>query len=113
MVIASASSIVLFTLFLLNINRGYYSTFFTTMTAKKFYCQKFQDATTDQAKIAIFSRHYTYYVSIRSEVKDWVHKNWAQWNEEKPEWFTTRVIAGIPVDMIPNTADEPSEQYES
>ena len=79
------------------------------MTGKQFNCQRYHDATTDEAKIEIFSRHFTYYHSIRSEIKEWVQENWAKWNEEKPDWFTTRVIAGIPIDMIPKLDGESNE----
>ena len=45
----------------------------------------------------------SYYTKIRDEVKAWVSANYESWIEEKPDWFTDRVEASIPKDMIPES----------
>ena len=79
----------------------YRVTFFSTVTGKKFNQNNFRKATSDGVKIEIFSCHPSYYAGIRDEVKAWVSENCSTWNEEKPDWFTERVKASIPKDMIP------------
>ena len=93
-----------FTFFLLKINRKYVKTFFSTMTGKQFCVVNFHNATNDVSKIEVFDQHPSYYASIRDEVKTWVGENWERWSQEKPAWFTARVISTIPDDMIPTTA---------
>ena len=80
------------------------------MTAKQFRIQSFHDATTDRMKIAILKFHPSYYKSIRGEVGQWVKENWENWNEEQPEWFTDRVKASVPKDMIPSSEEERGEK---
>ena len=95
------SFIVFFTIFAYTIERKYISTFFSTMTAKQYNIQLYHDATTDRMKSAILGCHSSYYESIRGEIGQWVRENWETWNEEQPEWFTDRVKASVPKDMIP------------
>ena len=101
MALLSIMSILFFALFTRYINKGYLETFFTTTTAKQFHCQKYHDAVNDSARLSIFSLHPSYYNEIRGEVCSFVRDNWERWNDEKPEWFTTRVRASVPLDMIP------------
>ena len=93
--------ILSFTFYLLKIKRKYVKTFFSTMTGKQFCVYTFRNAISDSAKVRIFTRHPSYYASTRDEVKTWVGENWERWSEEKPAWFTARVISTIPDDMIP------------
>ena len=93
--------ILFFILFLTVIKPNYLSTFFTTMTAKSFFCQCYHKAASDEAKIDIFNIHPSYYESIRLEIKELVSANWAKWNDEQPVWFDSRLVAKIPSDMIP------------
>jgi hypothetical protein len=83
------------------INRKYVGTFFSTMTAKQFRIKTFREAKTDQMKMNLFKLHPSYYASIRAEVAEWVRENCDIWNEEGPDWFTERVKASIPKDLIP------------
>ena len=84
----------------------YRATFFSTVTAKKFNQVNFTNATSDKVKAYIFGCHPSYYAGIRDDVKAWVSANYSTWIEEKPEWFTYRVNASIPKDMIPESEDE-------
>ena len=97
--------VAFFALFLKYIKREYISTFWTTVTAHQFICARFQDATSDEAKIDVFNVHDHLHYDIRDEVKEWVQESWTKWNEEKPEWFSSRVIASIPYDMIPKESN--------
>ena len=80
------------------------------MTAKQYNIQLYHDATTDRMKIAIFENHPSYYKSIWGEVGQWVRENWETWNDERPEWFTDRVKASVPKDMIPLSEEARGEK---
>ena len=71
------------------------------MTGKKFSHRLFFDGVTDYAKVSILGFHPSYYKAIRGEIKVFVQENWANWNDEKPDWFDSRLKATIPEDMIP------------
>ena len=100
--------VVFFTIFILSINREYINTFFTRVTAKQFAIQRFREAKSDSAKIEIFKKHKSFHSSIRDEVEEWARDNWLDWEEEKPEWFTKRVRASVPKDMIPASLERGS-----
>ena len=57
-------------------------------------------------KSGVFGVHPSLYAGIRDEVTAWVSTNYITWNEEHPEWFTERVKASIPKDMIPESEVE-------
>ena len=80
------------------------------MTAKQFNIQSYHDATTDRVKIAILALHPSYHESIRGEIGQWVKENWENWNEEQPEWFTDRIKASVPKDMIPSSEEKRGEK---
>ena len=106
--VASLLCFTSFTVFVSNINRGYIGTFFTTITAKQFCCQRFHEATSESAKINVFSVHSSYYFDIKGEIMEWLADNWARWEEEKPDWFVSKIISKIPLDMLPK--DESTEE---
>ena len=98
------SFILFFAIFVKSINKKYVTTFYTTMTAREFRIKSYREAKSPQAKIQVLKLHPSYYASIRGEVAGWVQENYISWIEERPSWFTERVKANIPLDMIP--ADE-------
>ena len=98
---AEAGFVIFFTIFVGTMAAKYRVTFFSTVTAKKFNCDIFRNATSDEVRIGIFFLHLSYHAGIRDEVKAWVTANYSTWNEEQPQWFTDRVKASIPKDMIP------------
>jgi hypothetical protein len=100
-----AAFVVFFAIFVAMINKNYVATFFSGLTAKQFKRRWFMGASNDEAKIAIFGCHPSYYEDFRGEVKEWVRENWDVWSEERPEWFTERVMASVPKDMIPVSED--------
>lgn len=101
-----ACFIVFFLAFVATIERRYIRTFFTRTTGKQFNVKLFRAATDDLARLSIFTSHPSYYASIRDEVKKWVGENYGVWVEERPEFFTERVKASIPLDMIPAAYNE-------
>ena len=80
------------------------------MTAKQYNIQLYHDATSDRMKIDILGLHPSYHESIRKKIAQWVRENWETWNEEQPEWFTDRVKASVPQDMIPSSEEERGEK---
>jgi hypothetical protein len=98
------SFLLFFSVFLKNIHPKYWTTFFTTATGKQFAVSFFHSSTTDARKIEIFDHHPSFYANIREELKEWVGDNWNRWNEEKEDWFTSKVISNIPNEFIPQYA---------
>ena len=47
---------------------------------------------------------------VRHRLKAWVGANWSRWNDEKEEWFTSKVISNIPNEFIPKAALEELEK---
>ena len=63
-----------------------------------------RDVSTDKEKFYIFKKHDSYYFSINEDVKRWLDENWERWEEERPEWFTAKLISKIPADLLPESA---------
>ena len=105
-----ASFVIFFTVFTLSIERRFIATFFSTETAKQFRVKAFREASSDRMKINILKLHPSYYKSIRSELEQWVKENWDGWVEEQPQWFTERVKASVPKDMIASSEEKRGEK---
>ena len=97
-----ALSMLSFGAFLLSINRNYLGTFFDTRTGKEFLCDVWRNGTTDKERFYVFGKHKSYYSSINKELKEWLTENWDRWEEEKPDWFTAKMIGKIPSDVLPD-----------
>ena len=97
-------SMLNFALFLLSINKEYRGTFFSNKTGAEFLCQQWRDASTDKEKVYIFGKHRSYYSSINKEIKVWLDENWGKWEEERPDWFTAKLISKIPSELLPKEA---------
>ena len=94
--------IISFFCFLRTIVKGYIPTFFTTMTAKQFAVECFHLSTSDQGKFRIFKYNRAYHESIKEELRVWLQSNWEKWTvEEKPPWFTPKLLASIPEELLP------------
>ena len=106
--VLEACFVVFFGAFMAMIKQKYRLTFLSTVTGKQFSVDKFKEAKCDEARIEVFSKHPSYYESNRKAVKLWVLENYFDWIDERPEWFTERVKALIPIDMLPNYDDEDS-----
>ena len=61
----------------------------------------FNTASSEKAKIYIFTHHPSFYDSINSELLKWLNDNWEKWGESGPGWFTADAIATVPPDMLP------------
>ncbi len=92
------------------IKKTYRATFVSTATAKQFNHARFRTSVTDQGKVDIFSKHSVYYEGIWEECELWVKENWEAWNEERPAWFTERVKASVPKEMIPKSEEDDEEE---
>ena len=101
LVVLEANFVLFFMSFILAINRGYISTFFTTMTGTQYACRCYHEATNDLAKSNIIYKHRSYYESINEELKEWLASNWERWVDEKPDWFTPFFYSRIPKDLLP------------
>ena len=97
-------SMLNFSLFLCFINKEYRGTFFSKTSGKEFLCELWRDAATDKEKFYIFGKHKSYYFSINEDVKRWLDENWERWEEERPEWFTAKLISKVPADLLPESA---------
>ena len=94
-------SMLNFSLFFWYINEEYRGTFFSVKTGKQILCELWRDAPTDREKVYIFGKHKSYYFSINEDVTMWLEKNWEIWEEEKPEWWTAKLISKIPNELLP------------
>jgi hypothetical protein len=94
-----------FAVFFLNIERKYLHTFWSPQRSKDMTMAYFFEGESDAIKFGVLwtSRHH--WVSIEGEIKKWIEVNWANWEEEKPEWFTDVMKAKVPVEFIPSDGD--------
>jgi hypothetical protein len=93
-----------FVTFIRTIDPDYLHTFRQTMSGSQFTVNAFRKADTDEKKAAIFKRQFHVWKSIEGEVRTWVHANIAEWEKEKPEWYTKKLIQRIPEEVL--TKDE-------
>ena len=100
-----------FAVFLRTIDKAYISTFFTTTTGPQFVYEIYHRATNDESRFFVMSFRASYYASYKEEVRVWLSDNWTRWTvDEKPDWFTPRLLASIPEDLLPkNTTQETKE----
>ena len=88
--------------FFFSIERDYFGTFFDTRTGKAFLCDLWRNGTADKERFYVCSKHKSYYKSINKDLKLWLTTNWDIWEEEKPDWFTARMIGKIPSGVLPD-----------
>ena len=109
--ILESSALVSIAVFVRNINQSHIHTFFSTATGPQFAADSFQTATTDEIRFDIFTYRKSYYASIRPELRAWLAGNWKRWTvDEKPEWFTPKLLARIPEDLIPASATQETRE---
>ena len=91
-----------FAIFLSKINPKYISTFFSLMTSKEFIYVSFHSAPSDEARFRVFKYQPLFYESMKGELREWLSDNWDRWTiDEKPAWFTRKLLAIIPEDLLP------------
>ena len=88
-------------LFFGKINKEYWSTFYSTETGCENAKSYFTSNTDDAKRATIFLRSIDLWNSIEEQVKEWTISNWSKWDEEKPEWFSSRVKSSVPLHLIP------------
>jgi hypothetical protein len=91
--------------FFWNIEKKYLQTFWSIQRGKDMTMAYFLEGESDAIKFSVFKRSKHHWVSIEGEIKKWVKMNWANWEEEQPEWFTDVMKAKVPVDFIPADGD--------
>ena len=96
-----ASFLLFFSVFLSTIHKKYRKTFFSTITGRDYVTKRWRETSSVLVKIDIFVMNKWYRGLMKAEVEQWVRENYAIWVEEEPEWFTDRVRAMIPKEMIP------------
>jgi hypothetical protein len=94
--------VLVFLLFLLLMNSSHRHTFYSTQTCKSWVCSYFtKDGATDASKMEIHTHRRRLWKHLRPEVKEWTLANWARFEREDPEWFTSALVAQVDDDMIP------------
>mmetsp|Transcript_18700 Transcript_18700/g.38909 ORF Transcript_18700/g.38909 Transcript_18700/m.38909 type:complete len:1880 (-) Transcript_18700:55-5694(-) len=94
---------ILFTIFILHIERSYWKTFWSFQRGKDICVQYFRDSITDEMKAkAVFKRSRHLWSSIEEEVKGWVAANYDLWDDENPKWFNEKMRSKIPKAYIPS-----------
>ena len=66
----------------------------------------FLDFDDDATKVLIFDDNLDLWRGIYGQVKEWTISKWAEWEEEKPDWFSEAFKEKVPDDMIPQKALE-------
>ena len=88
--------------FFLTIERGKWWTFISNVTGWQFTVDCFLKSNDPETKmLTIFENHSSSTASIKAEVIAYMHEHWAEWCEEKPEWFNAEFIARIDEVYIP------------
>jgi hypothetical protein len=87
------------------IEKKYLHTFWSTQRGKDLTMAYFLEGESDAMKFEVFSYSRHHWHSIEGEIKKWVELNWAQWEEQRPEWFTDQLKANVPVEFIPQDGD--------
>ena len=95
--------LVSFVLFLLLINHDHVSTFLGTMSGKRFTVEAFRKGNDIQKQWFFAFVNRRHWSSIRQEVKEWTHKNFATWTEKetRPEWFNPAFVSRVPDEFVP------------
>ncbi|GMH95050.1 hypothetical protein TL16_g13066 [Triparma laevis f. inornata] len=82
-----SSLVFLFGLFFVIINKEYWRTFFSFETGAQMTRRNFLDGD-NVMKCEVFGCHASQWYPIKGKVEQWVSSGWAQWEEERPEWFS-------------------------
>ena len=97
-----SSTVVMFCIFFINIEKKYRHTFYSTERGNDLSIRKFRESKEDASKAHfIFKRSKHHWKSIEEEARSWVQSNWSRWEEEKPKWLDENMKARIPVEWIP------------
>ena len=91
-------------IFFCTIDLSYLNTFFGSMTAPQYTCERFLNADNDSTRwSAAFGNRMDYKKAIQAEIREWVSNNIEQWINDKPDWFN---IEKIPDEFLPKDVFE-------
>jgi hypothetical protein len=90
-----------FGIFLLLMKKKFWGTFVDTTTGKVWAQNRFVRGRTDESKKSIVEFNVFLWADIRDDVKDWIHRDWEKWEEERPAWFTDAWRGFVDNDMVP------------
>merc|ERR1711871_996910 len=105
------STLVMFCVFFINIDKKYRHTFYSTERGKDLTIRNFKENSEDSTKASFtfqMSRHH--WSSIEEEVRSWVESNWSRWEEGKPKWLDKNMKTKIPVELIPTKKARKAEK---
>jgi hypothetical protein len=94
---------LLFAAFFFNIEKRYWSTFYSFQRGKDLTLKNFKEGTDDVKAEYTFKYSKHHWKTHEEEVKAWVEANWDIWVEEKPKWFDDEMRARVPVEYIPES----------
>lgn len=96
------TTLVMFTVFFLNVDEAFRKTFVTLQTGRDFTIRSFKESDDDFSKAdKAFRINKRYSKSIEKEIRAWVQASWNRWEAEQPEWLDDAMRAKIPADYIP------------
>ena len=105
-------TIVAFTVFLFNIEKGYLNTFYSLERGSDLTARKWNNNITNDDRKAdcVFKTSRRQWRHMEEEVRGWVEANWESWQRDKPKWFDEEMRAMIPLEYIPTSNER---KYES
>jgi hypothetical protein len=87
--------------FFATINRSHVSAFFSSETLADQCERLFYEHTEPELKLqATVNRHETAYRHFRNDIKEFVESNIAEWESERPLWWTDTLLVRVPEDML-------------
>jgi hypothetical protein len=97
------ATMLCFAVFLWNIEKKYFGTFFSLQKGKDLTVKNFREGKDEIKAEYSFGRSRHHWITIEEEVRAWVEANWEKWDEEKPKWFDEAMQLRVPVEYIPTS----------
>ena len=90
---------------LLNVDRNFLHTFYSTKTGKQECAHRFMITKNDDLRAKLLDYHPSFYKAFEDELEKLIKAKWTGWMlEDRPEWLTEKVISAIPDHMLPVAA---------
>jgi len=106
---ASGGCIVTFGMIFLLMKKEYRGSFWDTTTGKQQAMHRFEFGD-EFTKANVVRKNKKMWAGIREDAKEWVQANWWRWEAEQPSFFTHAWIAKLPLDMIPEDAQQAANE---
>ena len=71
------------------------------MESKLVGASETKEGAVDSSKMNIHTKRRRMWKHLKPDVKEWTLANWARFEREQPDWFSTALIANVDDDMIP------------